>query len=320
MSISNELKKLACCFTGEELVNIDGESISEVLGYMTDNLNVEPVTGKLRVTEYKEPAVPSVGGNLLYAPISLTCDGSGAPAFQNIDYSIGIEDGKQYKVEATVDGENLWVLCNSVAVQTGMIGLVGVDTEMPYIGGTTLILYDGCYVVDGEPIYDSTYSTIAVESDDEQPHAVVINSITEVEEVNLLSEPITIAEIWNGTSGPVEISSIGLEIGKNYKVTGYYGTAKTPFEYSTTTIAGADDIMPIPEGGSFTRLVNVDSRESGNDENIYYFSIDCIDCSDFTGDGLVYNAEKALLACGCSGSDSNRDMYRDIVIESITEA
>lgn len=135
---------------------------------------------------------------------------------------------------------------------------------------------------------------------------------------NLLSAPITIAEIWNDTSGPVVTTGIGLEVGKNYKVTGYYGTAKTPFEYDTTTIAGADDIMPIPEGGSFTRLVMANIPETGG--NSGYFSIDCIDCVEFTGEGLVYNAEIALLACGYSGSDANRDLYRDIVIESITEA
>ena len=58
MSMSSELKKLGCRFTGESDISaIEGTSISEILGYITENLNVS--NGNLIVTEYKEPSNPS---------------------------------------------------------------------------------------------------------------------------------------------------------------------------------------------------------------------------------------------------------------------
>lgn len=294
MRILDELKQGLANLSGKS--DIQGNSIGEVLRNF--NKTYEPSVG---------------GGNLLSAPITLTCDGSESPTFQNVAYSIGLENGKQYKVEATVDGEEVSTVCGT-AYNEGMVCLVGIETEMAYLGNTMLVVYDGCYVENGQPVYDSSYSTMAVASEDEQPHTVILNSITEhVSEAaaNLLSEPI-VCPASAFANGEVEYVvdtgyALNTTVDKQYQISGTVGVDNTPWTCTATAIYEAEN------GFNFVMEDEVDDvgvlEPLGVDFEIY-------DKASYNTGEFGVNNTSFRFTCSGGASDSNLP----ITIESIIEA
>lgn len=307
--------------------NLDGNTMGEGSSTMVQPTGDYAYPNTYKVTIWSITKVASEVKNLLSEPITLTCDGSGAPAFQNNPFLIGIEGGKQYKVKADVDGENLSVVCKADEFE-GMVVLSGIDTEMPYLGGAMLVVYDGCHIEGDQPVYGSTYSTIGVVSNDDQPHTVILSHIIGTRNqapVNLLSEPIAYTE------DDIQLNrSLGLVDGKSYKLEGVYGSDATPFSITATAIdvckyaldnapegAFTDEVRTIYEEGVGIISLEVDvptPNGSNPDGEIYVYVND--NGQDRGIDVLKYVENTCLIEFGWGAAGIDGSTF---VLNSITE-
>ena len=117
MSIKKSLKKLAVRLIGEEESGIVGSDIAEVIGYTAENLNVDPSSGRLIVSEYVEPSQPSGGSGLLSEPVTLTASADGASAAQVPTLNLVL--GKTYAITYTYKGEKFTAQRQALDANTG---------------------------------------------------------------------------------------------------------------------------------------------------------------------------------------------------------
>lgn len=160
---------------------ITGTSISEILEFMTDNLNVD-ANGALIVSELKLPVV-SGGGGLLPTSVTLI-DENGGQIFENKDFVLGLEADKKYEVSANVDGQDVVIYTTAKSEPNigGALQLKPDTGDYPALieNSVGLICYDAVSFIGGQVAASDSNCILGLIALDSQPHTVVINSITEV--------------------------------------------------------------------------------------------------------------------------------------------
>lgn len=183
------------------------------------------------VTLVEEASEPSVV-NLVKEPFTTVPSTDTA---WEIGYALGVEIGKSYRIQGSIDGNQFDVIGACIEGINGHPTLIVSDGEN--IASTDL----ECYIIDGVsfsaegpvPSDNACTSTIG---------AFTINSITLVEEVsggdgNLLQASVT-AE--TNDAYIVLDHALGLEVGKSYIVSGTYGANNT--EFSITTVCDGEEL------------------------------------------------------------------------------
>ena len=181
MSKVDEIKKVAAMVTTAEgdLSAVEGVSISEVIEFMADNLNVAE-DGTLVVSELLKPVV-----NLLSEPIPLEIQADGKVS-QHID-NINLELGKTYNV--LVNGkysgnDNVFEAVAEVMESSSTYPPYNVEIEeglllLPaYTGAIAVHIYPNAKLEEGQLVYSENTAYVYV-TDTEEAYDLVLTSITE---------------------------------------------------------------------------------------------------------------------------------------------
>lgn len=223
------LKKLAVRLTtANDISEVQGTSISEIINFITNNANLD-ADGKLIVKEYVEPVEPGVVVNLLKAPVT-AATASDDPHIFSLGYSLGLEVGKSYKLSGTYGANNTELNATAEFVEIeGMQLLECIDEDE----AIALYIYDKTAMDENEaPVYDENNAMLIITVIDEEDAPFTLNSITEVEAAsggNLLKAPLSSTDVDENYLITLDYS-LGLESGKSYKISGTYGSANTAFE------------------------------------------------------------------------------------------
>lgn len=134
-SKSSMLKKLAARITtaNGDVSAVQGTSISEIIKFMKENLNV--ADGALKVSELKIPAEPGVGGIIAHfdSNSALFDDSESSPTYYvNFDSNPipAVEDGAEYVMRFAMNGEEFTV--DNLYVKS--------VSEQPLVSGTAVFM------------------------------------------------------------------------------------------------------------------------------------------------------------------------------------
>lgn len=235
----------------------DGFKATTVIGYInekTANTTSDSTIQELvdRVTELEK----QVSGNLLKAPLTVENE-TGDGKIIALDYSLGLEVGKTYKVSVTFGKDNT-VLDTTIKYKDVGGGMNCLEWFYPSITDSRayFYLYDKLSMdADEEPVFNENGATF-VAGAEEAYVPLTLNSITLVEEAsngNLLSTPITHNEPIDDTAVINLDFAVGIEDGKSYTFKGTHGTNNTPFEVTA--------LADKANGGDFAGMLT-DERQS----------------------------------------------------------
>lgn len=325
------------------------DSIAEVLSLRVTKEEVEALDIRVTTLE-KSNDTNLLGGE----PITIQGNADG-DSFKVVDFSLGMKAGKQYEIKANVDGQDVVVYGkteNPIENVVMLLPVDGGDFVMLVDQSVSLMLFDNCDLIDGEPAPANNKCVLGLQEYDEIAHLVILNSITEVqveyatkesidkieervtalekgdEPQNLLSEPIKSAEPWVDNEvnyGFWEMPSLGLEVGKTYRITGYYGGESLDSSEGATTFS--EDVVALSaedEMGVVGGVMLIYSKELVADGG-YSFGFGFFDKVRMEGDMTVpptpvYDESVTNFSWDMGGSDQYRPLVKNAVIESIAEA
>lgn len=297
----------------------DGFKATTVIGYInekTENTTSDSAMQELadRVTELEK----QVSGNLLKAPLTVENE-TGDGKIIELDYSLGLEVGKTYKVSVTFGKDNT-ALDTTIKYRNIGGDMYALEWFYPSITDARayFYLYDKLSMgADEEPVFKEN-GAMFVAGAEETYAPLTINSITLVEEAsngNLLSEPIVVSEathtIEDIPMSLINVPTFGLEVDKNYKVTITYNGTQNEFNCIAEdwqAAEGAIILMPVDSDRPYVMFENTSVMLA--DKVIFDFSSGSPMPSASTDYGIIQ----------ATTADGTNPMSLPFSIDSIVEA
>ena len=164
-------------------------------------------TPTVKVISYEllNETITNKKGNLINEPITIDVSNKTGTIMENYDFSLGLQEGKIYKIKANVDGEDVEVYGLATSIGDGAYMLTPIEEGefIKFKEGISFICADNCAISTEEsnPHPEQGKCIFGIQLYQTSANIITINSITEKIEPKELTAGTIIGEITESTTG-----------------------------------------------------------------------------------------------------------------------